>query len=75
MRVRQTNLLQLASIVELPISGDLMGLQKVSTQQVSAYGRLKMQCLHLAGTIMKCRHEGGVRLGEVSIRGGSTVLH
>ena len=43
-------------------------------RELPAYGRLKIWCLFVAENMTKCPLTRGVRLREVSVSGGSTVL-
>ena len=52
-----------------------LGPDKVAAKvEVSAYERLKMLCLYVAGYMTRCPLRRGVRLREVSVSGGSTVV-
>ena len=50
--------------MEPPISGHL-AWDRIRLGEVSAYERLKMQCLYVAGTMTECPLRRGVNLWEV----------
>ena len=56
------------------LKADALGSRKSGRlREVSAYGRLKIQCLYVARRMTKCPLTRGVRLREVSVGGGLTV--
>ena len=59
------------------LTDTLRSKKSVRLREVTAYRRLKrlkMECLYVAENMTKCPLMRGVRLREVAVRGGSTVL-